>query len=584
MSSFFSELRRRNVFRVGLAYVIVTWLLLQVVDVVAPMLVLPDWVGKLILLLLGIGFPVALIFAWAFELTPEGLKREMEVDRSQSITPRTGRKLDFFIIGVLAVAVVVLAVTHDWGAERDVPVQPAPAGPSGKTIVVLPFENISADPEQEYFVSGMHDALIAELARIADLSVISRTSANRFKDTDLTIPEIARKLNVGTVVEGSVFKSGDQVRIQAQLIDAVTDEHLWANTYDRNLRDILTLHKEVTRDIANQIQATLTSDVEHHLAVKREVDPEAHRLYLQGMQLLGSVVREPLERSIELIEEAIRIQPDFALAHYGRSFAYMTLSGSSFAPRSVVIPEARKSAQKALELAPYLGEAYSMLGWIAFFEWDWLAAENHFRKALKLSPSDTATQLLYANVLTAAGRLDEAITISTRLMELDPFNVGINVNHGRFYYHKREYDKALAVFDEILVTRPTATYANWARGMTLLQLGRYEDALADFDRCVSCPWAYGVAYGMMGRTDEAREVIDTYLERAENEFIFTSFLTFLYAAVGDNDEAFKWLEKTYADKESWLAYLPTEPLFDPLRDDPRFDDLVRRMNFPPAPQ
>ncbi len=285
MPSLFSELRRRNVFRVGLAYVIVTWLLLQVVDVVPPMLVLPDWVGKLILLLLGIGFPVALIFAWAFELTPEGLKREKEVDRSQSITPRTGRKLDFFIIGVLAVAVVVLAVTHDWGAEQEVPVQPAPAGPSGKTIVVLPFVNISADPEQEYFVSGMHDALIAELARIADLSVISRTSANRFKDTDLTIPEIARKLNVGTVVEGSVFKSGDQVRIQAQLIDAVTDEHLWANTYDRNLRDILTLHKEVTRDIANQIQATLTSDVEHHLAVKREVDQEDNIIYLQGMQL-----------------------------------------------------------------------------------------------------------------------------------------------------------------------------------------------------------------------------------------------------------------------------------------------------------
>ncbi len=581
MSSFFSELRRRNIFRVGIAYGIVGWVLTEIASVVFDAFAFPPWAIQLFITFVILGFPLVLVFAWAYELTPEGLKKEKEVDRSRSITAKTGRKLDFLIIGVLAVAVVVLAVTHDWGRD---PEHIASIDVARKSIVVLPFVNMSADPEQEYFVGGMHDALIAELARISELSVISRTSANRYSDTDLTIPDIAAELGVANVVEGSVFRAGDQLRIQAQLIDGKTDEHLWAKTYERELSDVLNLHKEVTRDIAREVQVTLTDVERVNLAVKRQVHPDGHRLYLQARQLLDTPNQEPIEKAIELMEEAIRIDPKFAEAHSGRAAAYQALAYFSFVSRKKAIAPASESARRALELDPSLAEPYAILANHARAEKKWDEAGQIFQRAHLLNPNDVQTIVDYAQHLSSLGQYEEAIKLAQRIKELDPFNVIRNVVRGHMYIYSRRYEEALAVFDEILAVRPTATYANWSRGVVYIHQGRFEEALAEFNKCISCPWSIGVANALLGETDKAQAMIDNYLERNKTEYVRASFVAIQYAAIGDNDEAFKWLEKAYDDREMWLDWLRSDPLWDLLRDDPRFDELIARMNFPqPTP-
>lgn len=581
MGSFFSELKRRNVIRVGIAYVIVAWLLAQAGEMATDIFEAPPWVAKIFVVFLFLGFPLALFFAWAFELTPEGLRKEKDVDRSTSITAQTGRKLDYTIIAVLALAVgLLLFDKYVWEKPEFDSVSEVDARQS---IAVLPFANISADPEQEYFVSGMHDALIAELARISELSVISRTSVMRYENTMLSMPEIGRELGVGAIVEGSVFRSGDQVRITAQLIDATTDEHLWAETFDRDLSDVLDMHKEVTRGIAQQIQVTLTTKEQDHLASTRQVNPEAHRLYLQGRYLMDQPVREPIEKSIELFGAALELDPEFALAHIGKADAYLQLNFFGFESQSTIAPKARAAAEAALRSDPTLGEAYVALASLSWMNLDWAATESHYRRALELSPSNASAHIDYALYLAALRRFDEALELERRVQELDPFDVIHNVDRGSVFYYARRYKDAISVFDEVLEMRPTATYANLNKGLTYLHLGEPQAALEEFNKCVSCPWAVGLAYAALGRVDDAKTVIDSYLDRMKTEFVWVAVIALQYAAIGDLDEAFRWLEKAYEDKESWIGYLLVEPLFDPLRDDPRFDDLVARMNYPETP-
>ena len=449
-----------------------------------------------------------------------------------------------------------------------------------RSIAVLPFANLGGDPEQEYFVAGMHDALIAELARLGELTVISRTSVMRYEDSDLSIPEIAKELDVGALVEGSVLKSGDRVRIQAQLIAPNPERHLWNETYDRDLHDVLTLHQEVTRDIARQIELSLSASESDRLGTIRPVDPEAYRLYLQGRYLMDTSLGEPIEKSIVLFKQATEIDPDFALAYVGLADAYTTLVGYANAPRRPILPLAQAAAEQALELDPSLGEAYAALGWLAWNMWDWPVAERYYSRAIELSPSYASARIRHGAFLALLGHFDEGLAEARTAQQLDPLSIETSVQTADILRVARRYDDAVAEFDQVLELHPGATRANFMRGLTYVALGRHDDALREFEKCISCPWAFGVAYAAMGRTEDALEVIGSYLERIKTESFLSGFIALQYAAIGDKDQAFEWLERAYENGDYWPETMLVEPLFDPLRDDPRFDDLVRRMNFP----
>lgn len=579
MVAFFSELRRRNVIRVAFAYAVVGWLVVEIGSVIFPTFEAPAWVLKVCVGLVILGFPLALLFAWAFELTPEGVKRTEDSHSSESNTLSTGRKLDFLIIGLLGVALAASVALH-WADVTPQAGTDTAHAPSIRSIAVLPFANLVGDPEQEYFVAGMHDALIAELARLGELTVISRTSVMRYEDSDLSIPEIAKELGVGALVEGSVLKSGDRVRIQAQLIAPNPERHLWNETYDRDLHDVLTLHQEVTRDIARQIELSLSASESDRLETIRPVDPQAYRLYLQGRYLMDTPIAEPIEKSIVLFEQATKIDPDFALAHVGLADAYMTLVGSANAPRRPMLPLAQAAAEQALELDPSLGEAYAALAWLAWNMWDWPVAERYFSRAIELSPSYALARIRHGTFLASLGHFDEGLAEARIAQQLDPLSIETSVQTASILRVARRYDDAVAEFDQVLELHPGATRANFMLGLTYVELGRHDDALREFEKCISCPWAFGVAYAAMGRTEDALEVIGSYLERVKTESFLTGFIAFQYAAIGDKDQAFEWLERAYENGDSWPESMLVEPLFDPLRDDPRFDDLVRRMNFP----
>ena len=311
--SLIAELKRRNVFRVGVAYAIVAWLLIEVASVIMPALHLPDWALTLLVVFVVAGFPLALILAWAFELTPEGIKRDADVDRAESITSKTGRKLDFAIIGLLAIAVVYFAVDK-FALQTEPEESPGGAPPTIRSLAVLPLENLSGQKEQEYFTVGMTEAVISQLAKIASLSVVSRTSVMQYTGVRMPMGEIASKLGVDAVVEGSVLRAGDVVRITVQLIDARNDRHLWAESYERNLRDVLALQGEVARAIAREIQLVLSPADRERLAIARPVNPEAYEAFLKGSYFQNKQGALNHARAVEFLERAVALDPEYAPA------------------------------------------------------------------------------------------------------------------------------------------------------------------------------------------------------------------------------------------------------------------------------
>ena len=410
--SFFAELKRRNVFRVAAAYAVVVWLLIEVSDTAFLRLGLPEWTVILVIALSLLGFPVALFSAWAYELTPEGLKREQDLDRSESITPHTAKKLDRAIM-------VVLAFAED---ER--------------SIAVLPFVNMSDDPGNEYFSDGISEELLNLLAKIPELRGISRSSAFSFKGQNLELTEIAKRLDVGHILEGSVRKAGNQVRITAQLIDARSDTHLWSETYDRELDDILAIQDEISATVVAQLKITLLGEAPH----VEQTDPEAYALYLQGRHLGRLGTAEGYEQSIALIEQALAIDPEYAPAH-------------------------------------------SRLGWIAMaYDNDLAQAARHFERALQLDPADINIIGNAAGLLFTLGRLDEAIAIFEYVAARDPVNPVGHSNLAGSYRSTGRWDEAVAAYETALRLSPGHMGVHYFMGTALLLNGEAEAALESFTR------------------------------------------------------------------------------------------------------
>ncbi len=425
--SFFSELRRRNVIRVAVAYSIVAWLVAQIAELAFDSFGTPEWAMKTILLVLVLGLPIAILFAWAFEMTPEGIKLEKDVDRSQSITQTTGRKLNYTIIGVLAAALVLAIATRDirFGSEES-DQKPVIAEDQEKSIAVLPFVNMSDDPDNEYFSDGISEELLNVLVKVEGLRVASRTSSFSFKGKDTSIPDIADALNVEHVLEGSVRKAGDTVRITAQLIDVRTDSHLWSETYDRKLEDVFLIQDEISAHIVEALRVALGTGEVVQTASRPTDNLDAYEDYLRGRHFWQRRGEENIRKAIELFEGAVAADPGFARALSSLASAHLTMPTYSGEPEDDHYPLALQYANKAMELDPEIAESHAVIADLLRIEGRWVEAESYYLKAIQLEPGNATGYLWYAEQMAGVGNPEECLVNALKALELDPFNAGVN--------------------------------------------------------------------------------------------------------------------------------------------------------------
>jgi TolB-like protein/Tfp pilus assembly protein PilF len=457
LRNFFAELKRRNVYKVAIAYAIVAWLLMQIATQVFPFLEIPNWAVRLVIMLIVIGFPIALVIAWAFELTPEGLKRTEDVDLSKSITHKTGRKLDFFIITVLSLVIAILLF------QRLHPnVSPAVSSSLEKSIAVLPFENFSEDKAFAFFADGVQDEILTDLAKIADLKVISRTSVMRYKSsTDRDLRQIAQQLGVAHVLEGSVQRSANRVRVSAQLIDARNDTHVWAEKYDRELADVFAIQSEIAEKIADQLQAKLSPKEKSAMNERPTSDMVAYDLYLRAKELIyDSLVNPSREReddfkAVQLLNQAVARDPAFLLAHCQLVYVHDDIYNYNYDHTETRLALAENSVRAAVRLQPDSGETH--LAQAIHFYWGYLnydRAQEELAKAQRALPNNAQILKFVGLIDRRQGRWEEAIQNLERAMDLDPRNADVISELGQTYYGLRKYGEALAIFNRALALEP----------------------------------------------------------------------------------------------------------------------------------
>jgi eukaryotic-like serine/threonine-protein kinase len=467
-----------------------------------------------------------------------------------------------------------------------------PASPRIESLAVLPLENLSHDPEQEYFADGMTEELITDLSKIGALRVISRTSVMHYKGTQKTVPEIARELHVDAVVEGSVARSGNRVRITAQLIHASSDTHLWADNFERDMKDVLALQDEVARDIANKIQVKLTPQEQARLTSARPVDPEAHELYLKGRYYWSKRTPDALRKSLEYFQQAVEKDTGYPLAYAGLADCYdmMAAGNYSILPSKEAYPKAEAAARKALELDNTLAEAHTSLAWSKLtFDWDWQGAEREFKQAIELNPGYANAHHWYALYLTIMGRHTEAIAEDRRAESLDPFSLIISTDLGfQALGAAGLYDQEIEQCRKTLEMDPNFANAYNCLADGYLHKRMYKEAIAEIQKAVelsgqSTLWVSTLAstYGRAGRRDEAIKILNQLKARSKREFVSPDLFALVYSGLGDKGQAFVWLEKAYVDRAITLFHLKFSPLYACLRPDPRYADLLRRIGLAP---
>ena len=577
---FFSEIKRRNVARAGIAYLAVAWVVLQIVDVVAPILEFPDWVAKTVLLVLAVGFIVAVIAAWFYELTPDGLKRDEEVDRSQPGASLTRAFTGRLIIVFLGLAVLMLLADRITGFSE---VLTSGGEAQSVSLVVLPLDNVMRNEEQAYFVQGMHDALIVELTKIDALNVISRTSSLKYRDTELSLPEIARELNVDMVIEGSVLHAGDQVRISTQLIAADSDRHIWGSSFDREVTDILSLYSDVAQQIARQVEVEITPADLQRLGGAGQVDPAAYQKYLEARFLLDTWSPQEMLRGLELMREAVALDPDSALINAGLALGLQYTSWFNFVDPLAVADEARRSADRAVELDPASADAWVAQGAVSYYlEFDIPVAVRAFEKALELHPGNQQAYVHYAWLLGEAGQFEKAIPLAQRSIELDPFSAVAHGGLAQIHYLSRNFEESLRIYEETLDLDRRDPSPYFFLAWPHVQLGNIEKAIEYSRIAVEMSagahlYRMGLAYvlGISGQEEEARGI----LAELESENAQPIIRAEVHLGLGEFDKAIELLELAYEARNSTVVYILQGPRFDPLRGHPRFEALVERIGW-----
>ena len=467
-----------------------------------------------------------------------------------------------------------------------------PARADRSRIAVLPFANISSSSKDEYFADGMTEELIATLSKIRDLGVIARTSIIRYKGLTKPVTDIGRELNVGTVLEGSVRVAGKKLRITAQLIDVATEEHLWSETYDRDLEDVFAVQTDIGKRIAQELKIKIPRSDSLRLEKKATGIPEAYSLYLKGRHSLNTRTEKGLKESIRDFEKAIKRDPNFALAYTGLADAYSILASYSleYIPPREGFPKAKAAAQKALALDRQLAEAHASLGLVKFYyDWNWKGAETEFKKALELNPGYAQAHQYYADFVKSFGRFDEALSQMKQALALDPLSYSINTGIGHVLYLSRQYDEAIEHYRKVVESDPAFVPARLWFGRPFMQKGMFKEAIEQVEQAVKLSKESTVSLATLaqaqasaGNKTEAEKILDRLLARAKKQYVPSYWIALVQMSIGNLDQALNWLERAYHERSSWLVWANVEPRFDTLRTEPRFTRLLARIGFEPS--
>jgi len=569
----FTELKRRNVIRPAILYVGAVWALAQGISQLGPSVGAPEWATRWFLVAAGIGFPFWIAFAWFYEFTPEGLKRESEIDAAESIPHHTGRKLDFAIIGVLAVAVVLLLTDRfvlRHGVNETI---------SETSIAVLPFVDMSQAKDQGYFSDGISEELLNLLTKVPQLKVAARTSSFSFKGKGMEIREIARQLHVANVLEGSVRRSGEQLRITAQLVRAAEGYHLWSETYDRKMDDIFKIQDEIAGEVVKELKVKLLGAAPK----ARTTDPKAYVLYLQARELGLQGTAEAFAKSDALFRQVLQIDPRYAPAwdELARNFSDKT--GMGLLSNQEGFALAREADEKALQIDPDYAPTHASLGWIAMYgDNDLAGAARHFQRALALDPTDVRVLRNATTFLQNLGRVDEALALAEALVRRDPVNVTSLFNLGTDQRQAGRYDAAIASLRTALSLSPGQANLHDQLGLALMLKGDATAALTEIEQEKSEVWrmiALPMAYCALGRKADADAALDALIAKYEKDAPYN--IAYVYAFCGDADKAFEWLDRAITYHDGGLGGIVTENLFDKIHSDPRWLPFLRKIGKAP---
>jgi TolB-like protein/Tfp pilus assembly protein PilF len=604
--SLVSELKRRKVVHVAAVYLVVAWVIIQIVDVVNEPLSLPDWFDTVAILIVAIGFPIAVILSWAFDLTPEGVVRDQGTNAA---VQSSGGKFGYVLIGLVVIAAGWILYRMEISPSEqavETVAEETERETLPNSIAVLPFDNLSPNADDAYFAAGLHDEIVSQLAKLRNLSVISRTSVLRYADSDLSIPEIARELNVGTVMEGSVRYANDRVRITTQLIDAATDEHLWSETYDREFADIFAIESDIAMNIANALEAEFSLDEQESIARPPTSSPEAHTLYLRAIVIWGggddtATGSLPLRTNIKsYLDRAILVDPTFAMAYVQRArLAAITLNfdvgtQENFASRRAELEGlALADLETALAVNPDLGAAYGTLARIHQYNWRGAEAGVAYERAVELSPNDPGTLIDYAVFSSISAHHEDAVRLGQRALELDP-NSGVNYGWLNVVYtYAGDLVAAAAAGRKATALAPTYPTARTHVAITELLLGNNAEALAElriaeqlFQDNTNLVFHALIAYiyGRIGQRDEAARLFRWIENNSADRRVPPVGWVLAYLAVGDNDLALEWLSRAAESPEPYeghftVGFLKANFYSDPILDQREFVEVRSRLGF-----
>ena len=576
--NFFAELKRRNVYKVAVAYAVVGWLLVQVATQVFPFFEIPNWAVRLVVLVIVIGFPIALVIAWAFELTPQGLKRTEDVDLPAQATRKSHGWIYIVIVGALLSVGLFMLGRYGFRSGSS----------SGnklpdKSIAVLPLINESGDPKDEYFSDGLSEELIAALGHIGELKVIGRSSSFRFKERKEDSRTIGEKLGVATLLEGTVRKQGDRVRIVAELINAADGIELWTQTFNRELKDIFAVQEEIAAAVASSLKVTLLGTDGRSSANPATKNTEAHNAYLQGHYYFQRRNLEDYRKAVGYYDEAIRLDPDYALAYAERSEAW-TLIGDLTGEGKTAWPKARTDAEKAVAIAPTLAEAHAALGWVRFFtEWRFAEGLSELKRAKELAPGNPTANDLLARMIVYLGRLDEAEEQGRQAVELDPLAASPKNNLARILWYEGKLDEADAAARKAAELQPNSASSRRWQVLVAIKRGDSETALREAQLEPDPSYRrFELAVAQNARGDRAAADAALADLIAHNQGLDYQVAQ-VYAVRGEREKAFEWLQIAFDHHDTGMLALLVEPLLKSLRDDPRYKTLIAKMNFPATP-
>jgi len=579
--NFFAELKRRNVYKVAVAYAVVAWLLMQVASQIFPFFEIPNWVVRLVVVLLVIGFPIALIIAWAFEVTSEGIKRTEAADAA-GLRSRGSTWIYVVLVGA-ALSVGLFFVGRYTAGHGTSRVSEVTTANPQKSIAVLPLVNESGDPKDEYFSDGLSEELIAALAQISGLKVIGRSSSFRFKDRKEEPKTIGEKLGVSTLLDGTVRKQGDRVRIVAALVNATDGIQLWTRTFDLELKDIFAVQQEIARAVAESLRVTLLGSKEKSAQMATN-SVEAHNAYLQAHFYSVRRNAEDYRKAIEYFDQAIQFDPDYALAYAERSEVW-TIIGDLTGQRSTAFPKARSDAEKAVAIAPSLAEAHAALGWVrAFAEWKFAEGLSELQRAKELSPANPTANDLLGRVIVYTGRMEEAERQARQAVELDPLSAGAQFTLGRVLFYAGKLDEADAAGRKMAELQPSASSSHRWQVLVAVQRGDGETALREAqlepdDRIRSFELA--LAQYIRGDHKAADAALADLIANSRDSLAYQ--IAQVYAVRGEKDKAFEWLQIAFDNHDGGMPSLLVDPVLRGLRDDARYKNLVVKVGLPTTP-